>query len=137
MPSDALDAVPQGQARDASRSHYQREREKRRVFDQVIQAYLELSEYQPLVAINCDEFARTYKRSVEVSHFLCDVELATKRASATPDLYLKWQSLITGEQVEHETAAHIVNRCARIYQARELAPRLYFRTIKTARRRAV
>ena len=114
-----------------SRTHYEQQQHKRRYFQSVIDGYLRFIETSSVVAINYDPFVRTTKRTPIVSHFLADVELATRRV-LSPELYGKWFDLIQEKEVEPAIAKRIVNVCARIYMQRELAPFRYFKRLKQA-----
>ncbi len=113
-----------------SHEHYEKSKAKRTYFQQVTEAYSEFREYSPVVACNYDPASPSKKLTHSLIHFLADVDIATKAALETPELIRQWESLISGEQVAPEVAAFIIVRCARVYQARKLAPYLYFRTLK-------
>ena len=119
----------QGEGRFKSQKHYERVTEARRYFDLIAQAYVEFREYAPVCACIYDPAQRPKKLNSTIITFLCDVDLATSRV-LTPELIQQWEALITGEEVDSQVSAFIVNRCARIYQARKLAPFIYFRSIK-------
>lgn len=113
-----------------SNRHNERTQENQRYFQKVVDAYAEFKEYAPLVAINYDPTSRTKKLHPVIVNFLCDVELATKRVLQTPELIRKWETLVSGEQIDASSAVSIVSRCSRIYRERGLAPFEYFKSVR-------
>jgi|SRR5215831_6482450 len=112
--------------------HYESERKKRRYFEQVIIGYTRACETEPLVARNYDSHARTNKRGLSSSHYIADVEIATRRVLKTKALLSAWEALVAGDHIEPHLAARIIAACFRIYAARRLAPHEYFkRTLRT------
>jgi hypothetical protein len=117
-----------------SHSEFQRKVNARQRFWRVVRAFNEVSLLSPIVAINPDPLAKCTKLDVVGIHFLCDVELATRRALGhNPALLDQWQRLIHGDDVPNAT--NIIDRCSRVYHARQLLPYLYFRNQKQGRRR--
>lgn len=115
-----------------SRSDYHRQRNARQYFYGVARAYIDIRNTPPLTAINYDPLIKNPKLGADLIHFIADVELATRKAlGKNPELFDQWKRLVSGENVPN--AASIINRCARLYQARQLVPELYFRVIKKGR----
>ena len=120
----------QSEGRFKSHKQYERTKANQNYFDSVVKAFSQLSEYAPVVAVNYDPLASAKKLTPNISNFLCDVEIATKKALKTPALLEQWKKLIEEERVSHAVAISIVNRCARLYRKRNLAPYEYFRVIR-------
>jgi len=110
-----------------SRRHYERTEQNRQYFRSVADTYLQFSEYAPVVALNYDPIASSKKLTADIIHFLCDVEVATKKVLKTPEALEQWKALIEGGKLSPQLSASIVNRCARIYRLKGLAPYHYFR----------
>lgn len=117
-----------------SYSDFERQRGARRCFKQVVEAYVNARNTPPIVAISYDPSRRNHKLDAHTIHYLCDVENASRQAlGKSRELFHQWQRLVRGEDVPN--ANSIITRCGRLYQARQLAPHLYFRTVKRGRER--
>jgi hypothetical protein len=117
-----------------SHTEYERQRNARHYFKRVIEAYIDVQNTPCIAATSYDPFVRNPKLGADLIHYIVDVENASKKALGnSPSLFEQWQRMVDGESVTN--AASIVARCARLYQARQLAPTDYFRVIKRGRKR--
>jgi len=114
-----------------SRGHYLSERQKHKYFHKVLEAYAAIRELPPVIAINYDPEARSQKLTADSIHYLADVELATKKALKTPELFARWKALVNEQPIGPELKARIVSACGEEYIRRKLTPVDYFRHIKT------
>ena len=109
------------------------EQEKReRIFQYVVNAYLELSESQALTSSNADPLGKRKKMAGSVLDFTIDVEQITRKALNDPKLFATWHQLL--EDIENDTTMvpaptrrHIVNVCTSAYCSAGLQPHVYFR----------
>jgi hypothetical protein len=123
--------VSPNQGRYRSHGHYVSERQKRLYFQRVIAGYRATRELSPIVAINYDPELHPHKLGPETIHFLTDIELATKKAVKTQELFRQWQALVDEKPVDPAIAARITSACGAEYMKRKLTPSDYFRHIKT------
>jgi len=111
----------------------QNARDARDYFWRVIHAYNETRLLPCITAINPDPISQSHRLDVYCIHYICDVELASRRAlDNNLELLDQWARLTDGENVANATS--IIRRCASVYERRKLAPSTYFRTIKEGRR---
>ena len=117
-----------------SHSEYEKQRNARHYFWRVINGYIDVRNTPPLTAINYDPSIRNPKLGADLIHFIVDVENASKKALGDNAVLLEqWQRLVRGDTVPN--AASIIQKCARIYRARSLAPTDYFKFVKKGRKR--
>lgn len=117
-----------------SHTEYEKQRNAGHYFWRVINGYIDVRNTPPLTAISYDPEVRNPKLGADLIHFIVDVENSTRQSLGNnPALFEQWQRLVSGEDVPN--AASIVARCARLYQARQLAPTTYFRVLKVGRKR--
>ncbi len=98
-------------------------------FRETIVAYRELEYRHPVQAMNLDSHA---KRSMALNpasiDFRVDCENAVLAAiGASPNLHSTFVALVNDEPVDDpKLAEEVIDRCGRIFTARQLAPYLYF-----------
>jgi hypothetical protein len=130
---DHVIALERGRFR--SRRHYLNERQNHKYFWKVIQGYVTTRELSPITAINYDPERHPLKLGLDGIHYIADVELATKKALKSPELFARWQALVDDHLIGPEVKARIVSLCGAEYMRRELAPADYFKVIKKGRMR--
>ena len=118
-----------------SRAHFLTEHRKASYFDKVIEAYRTTRELSPVVAMTYDPERHPLKLGPDGIHYIADIELATKKALKTPELFARWQALVDDQLIGPEVKARIVSLCGAEYIRRELMPSDYFRVIKKGRNR--
>jgi hypothetical protein len=91
----------------------------------------------PIVAGSLDPDVVPRKLGADLIHFLVDIEIASRRALGSTALFEQWKALVY--RLFDETAPatvltpmdlRIIQRCGRIYKARNLQPRAYFQRFR-------
>lgn len=113
-------------------SRYDRQARWGRTLNFVAKTYKHIRNLEPVVAINYnDEEPPNEKLTYDSINFLVDVDNATQKAIGNdPFLYAEWVKLVNGEEVNSGLISRLANKLGRCFEARELHPGKYFRTIK-------
>jgi hypothetical protein len=104
------------------------------LFNLVVCSYLDCKEL-PIVcaaAIDADGDSRSSrKKTADTIHFTIDVEHATEAALKGDEvLETVWFALAQEKPCDANIARKVITACARLYAARGLDPRSYFRQIR-------
>jgi hypothetical protein len=107
-------------------------------FQQVIAAYVETKEAQPIGAssIYLDTGEVSHRLTIDGINFCVDTEKATTEALQNdPVLLQTWEHLALELPANQNHANDVIQRCGREYLRRGLVPNVYFRRVKYGRRR--
>ena len=98
-------------------------------FEETIRAYRETRELPPLAAASFDPDGHGNRKLTATGiEYVCDVENATKKAlDNNPELLKAWSQIVNGETVPEKLESKIAWACGKLYAARKLRPRQYFR----------
>jgi hypothetical protein len=113
-------------------SRHDRQAKWGRTLNFVAKTYNHIRNLEPIVAINYnDEEPPNAKLNYDSIAYLIDVDNAVQKSiSNDPSLYAEWLKLVNGEAVGSGLISRLANKLGRCFEARELHPVKYFRTIK-------
>lgn len=123
------------------RSRAERDQCYSKVFHSVVKLYVEVVQISPVSAIQIDRDApsRSRRLTSDDIHFRVDVERATEYAlRGRLELEPVWFRLAANEVgIDQKQAAAVIHLCGRLYAARGLEPRKYYRRNNYPHRKAV